>query len=317
MESSSKSLINDSVTLQSIRDFLASEKPANMTSTDVNQIVHLLSRKAQDHPIYDSQQTLSKVCACDVKTIVRSQKRLQKLGWLSRPQRRGRTCALSLNYENIPSEKAVQKLISQDAKALVSRYVDELRTKFIRKKFPKHWLGQQRVSAQWLLDRCSGNLELAEKIVKFAVSHPRLQNKAKKGLYELKGQWNRVRLVYDAEHPEAANQPVEAVEHSQTQPTPPQSLQLTPTYAVRRKIVHRGIGLRWDTLTNRIEDLVSGEVIADGEIPLRIMQAGLRQDMLSGQFQDFSTREPFAPDEIQERLMGTEVWQEERTMEEA
>lgn len=314
---SNRSLVGDTASLQSIRDLFASEKPPSINSVDIAQIVYLITHKAEEKEIFDSQQTVARALGCDVKTVVRSQKRLQKLGWIARPQRKGRTCALSLQFQNIPFEQTVRTIITQDAKTLSLRYMTALKGKGLRRKFPNAWLGRQYLSAQKILDRCTGSLELAEQIVTFAVMNPRLQNKARKSLYELHGQWPKVRATFDAAHPETANQPTQqpvpaAQPSRQTQPTPPpQSL---PAYTIRRT-AHPGVGLRWNAQTNRLEELMSGALITNGEIPTRISKAGLRRDLLSGQFQDFSTREPLTPDEIQERLMGTEVWQEERTME--
>jgi hypothetical protein len=54
----------------------------------------------------------------DAKTIKRSQARLEKIGWLSRPQRRGKTNALSLNYQNIPAERMLRLKITPDAQQI-------------------------------------------------------------------------------------------------------------------------------------------------------------------------------------------------------
>lgn len=324
----SSSLITDSVTNQSVRDFLNAEKPANITTVDVLQMVHFLLRKGQDHEIYDSQQTLSELCACDVRTIARSQQRLHSFGWLSRPQRRGRTNALSLNYEKIPSEKAVRVLITQDAKTLSSHYMNELRSKGIKRKFPNAWFARQHLSAQKIIDRCDGDLELATKIVKFAISNPRLQGKAKKSLYELVGAWLKVRATFDAVHPEYKTaepaQPimtVPSVQPEQPQPVQPEATQVSqPEQAAQqpsqpqaglRRPAHPGVGLRWNVQTNEVEDLTTGVVLWDGAIRQRLAQVGLRRDLLSKQFQDHGTYEYLSPDEVNLRLMGSDAWQRE------
>lgn len=289
-----------------------------------------MSRKAEDHEIFDSQQTIARAFGCDPQSIVRSQKRLQELGWLSRPQRRGRTNALSLNYENIPSEKAVQILVTQDARTLSLNYMTELENKGLKRKTSKHWFARQHFSAQKILNRCGENLELATKIVKFAIGHPRLVGKAKKSLYELNGAWSRVRSAYDTAHPETAEptqqtaQPILTVETPQPQAKAPVQLmpqvskpmpqtpapQSLPAYSIRRS-AHPGVGLRWDSRTNEVADLKTGAVIGDGEVHRRIISTGLRRDLLSGQFVRSDTYESLPPDEVNLRLMGSDAWQRE------
>jgi hypothetical protein len=325
MEKSS-SLITDSVTLQSLRDFLISEKPSSITPVDVLHVVHLITRKAEDHQIYDSQQTLARAFACDVKTVVRSQKRLEKLRWLSRPQRRGRTNALSLNYENIPSEKSVRTLVTQNARHLSARYQNDLRRMGLKKKFPKTWLERQFLSAQRILDKCDGDVDLAARIIGHALNNPRHRNKSKKSLYEVLGQWHKVKHSYDAEHPEhqaaeQANQPVQqpvqaAKTGSEPTPTPLRPSQPMLAYTIRNT-VHPGIGLRWNARTNQVEYLASGELAGDGEVHRRIIPAGLKRHLVTGEFVRASTYEPIPLDELQERLMGSEAWQRERLKEEA
>jgi hypothetical protein len=193
------SLISDSVTVKTLRDFLASPKPAGMTPVDVLHVIQLTLRKAEDHPIYDSQQTLARAFCCDDKTIVRSQKRLEKLKWLSRPQRKGRTNALSLNHENIPTETSLRTLVTADAKKLAAIYQRAL-MKAGRKRFPKFWLGQQFLSAQRILDRCDGDVQIAADIVTYAL-HARLYRaRAMKSLYTVLGAFPKIAAAYLAQH---------------------------------------------------------------------------------------------------------------------
>jgi hypothetical protein len=192
------SLITDSVTVKTLRDFLASPKPEGMTPVDVLHVIQLTLRKAEDHAIYDSQQTLAKAFCCDVKTIVRSQKRLEKLKWLSRPQRQGRTNALSLNHENIPTERTLQTLVTADAKKLAAIYQRAL-MKAGRKRFPKFWLSQQFLSAQRILDQCAGDVPTAADTITYAL-HARLYRlKATKSLYTLLAVFPKVAAAYTAQ----------------------------------------------------------------------------------------------------------------------
>jgi hypothetical protein len=194
-EKKSNSLISDKVTVQTLRDFLASPKPPAMTPVDILHVIQLTLRKAEDHPIFDSQQTLSQAFNVDAKTIVRSQQRLEKIGWLSRPQRRGRTNALSLNIENIPTEKVLRSLVTSEAKQISVRYQIALQ-KMGRKKFPKAWLARQFVSAQRILDTCGGDMDLVARLMTHALNTPQHRNKATKSLYELLGRWPKVVQSY-------------------------------------------------------------------------------------------------------------------------
>jgi hypothetical protein len=192
------SLISDSVTIQTLRDFLASEKPASMTPVDILHVIELTLRKAEDHAIFDSQQTLAKAFCCDRKTIIRSQQRLVKLKWLSRPKRKGRTNALSLNFENIPTERTLRSLITPDAGKLAHRYKVVLQ-KLGRRKFSRHWINAQTSSAQRILDQCGGDLEAATRLIEHALSNPKHRSKAKKSLYELFGKWSKIVQTYAAQ----------------------------------------------------------------------------------------------------------------------
>lgn len=196
---SGSNLLDDSHTLASIRSFLSAEKPPGIGPVDVLHIVHLLTRKAEDHEVFDSQQTLARAFSADVKTIVRSQKRLASPGvsWLSRPQRRGKTNALTLLHENLPLGEA-QVPVTPEARELAGRYQIALSKHFGRKKFPKGWLPQQFVSAQRILNRCDGDLAKARKIVGHALSTKAHAGRAKHSLYHLHGRWNKIMQTYAA-----------------------------------------------------------------------------------------------------------------------
>ena len=194
----SRSLISNTRTLETIRDFLSASKPPKMTPVDVLHICYLTLKKAEDHGITDSLQTLARAFGCDLKTVQRSQERLVKHGWLSRIRRRGRTSELSLNIENIPHEAALRVKITPEARQLALLYQLGLRKHFGRKKFPKYWLENQALSAQRILNECAGDLALARKILGHAVSHPLHRGKSKKSLYELFGRWPKIMVTYAA-----------------------------------------------------------------------------------------------------------------------
>jgi len=211
---SSTSLISDTVTVKTLRDFLAAPKPTGMTPVDILHVIQLTIRKAEDHEIFDAQKTLADAFCCDVKTIVRSQQRLAKLKWISRPQRKGRTNALSLNIANIPTERLLRTLITPTANELAMHYQRGLQRRG-RKKFPNAWFSQQTLSAQRILDRCGGDIRLAAIMIKHALDSPIHQRKAKKSLYELLGRWRKVEQTYGAENPAQLN-PIQVAQETST-----------------------------------------------------------------------------------------------------
>jgi len=185
---------DDATTLQIERKFLGSEKPSGIVPIDILQIVYLMTWKGEDHPLFPSQQTFARMFGVDAKTIQRSQQRLEKAGWLSRPQRRGKTNALSLRYENIPAEYSLQAKITPHAKQLALWYKQTLLR--YRKKFPAQWLSQQFVSASRILEMCSGDVELARKLIGFAMAHPRHYKRSRQSLYNLFGRWDHILKDY-------------------------------------------------------------------------------------------------------------------------
>jgi hypothetical protein len=187
-------VINDSTTLEGIRRFLAAEKPASLGPVDIAQMVIFMVRKAEDHDVYDSQQTLARMLNTDPRTIARSQKKLEAPGiaYISRPQRRGRTNAISIRYENVPGEEILRAKVTPEAKELSVRYKRALEQNFHRKKFPKTWLPQQFVSAQRILNLCSGDMDLARRVIGHALSDGPHKKKASQSLYNLLGRWPQI-----------------------------------------------------------------------------------------------------------------------------
>ena len=198
MKEDSTPLLSDGTALATIRNFLASEKPANITPLDILQMVHFMACKAEDHDTFYSQQTLARMFNADTRSIARSQQRLasDEIDWISRPQRRGKTSAISIKYQNVPAEEIIRLKISPDAPQLAFRYEQGLR-KMGRKKFPAHWLKQQFPSAQRILNDCNGDIELAARMIGYALSDPRHRKKAVQGLYHVCGRWRKIRESYE------------------------------------------------------------------------------------------------------------------------
>ena len=190
-------LNDDTTTLHTLRNFLSSAKPTSITPVDILLVAHLISRKAEDHPIYDSQQTLARMCNVNWRTIQRSLERLasKEIDWISSPQRRGKTNALSLKYMNIPAEDTLRLKLTADAKQVAFRYQQAMK-KFGRMKFPAQWLAQQFVSAQRILNACNGDMELAAQIVNHAINHQKYGQRSRQSLYHLYGLWPKVLTSY-------------------------------------------------------------------------------------------------------------------------
>lgn len=192
-------LLNNATTLDTIRNFLASEKPASITPLDILQMVHFMTVKAEDHDTFYSQQTLARMFNADTRSVARSQQRLAstEIDWVARPQRRGKTNAVSIKYSNVPAEEILRLKITPEAQNLAVRYQTALRKRG-RKKFPAHWLKQQFPSAQRILNDCSGDVELAAEMVGYALYDPHHRKKAMQGLYHTYGRWRKIEDAYAA-----------------------------------------------------------------------------------------------------------------------
>ena len=194
-----KNLLSNQVTVETIRNFLADEhKPTDLEPIDLLHMVYLMLRKAEDGGILDSQQLIARRLNCSVHTISRSQKRLaaSKLDYIARTRRKGRTSELSINIDKIPAEEPLRVMLSDDAARLAALYSIQLRTRRVRRKFPKHFVDLQKVSAQRILNTCSGNLELAQRMIEHSLDMPLHRGKASKSLYHLFGIWPKVQQSY-------------------------------------------------------------------------------------------------------------------------
>lgn len=191
----STSLIDSSTTNAVLLNFLSSPKPPGIGPLESCLVALLMLRKAEDHPVFDSQQTLAQMFGVSQRTIVRAQQELERIGWLSRPQRRGRTNSLSLNHENIPAEEPLRVKVTPQAGRLVIAYQTILQ-RMGRKRFPKHWLSQQKLSAQRMIDRCGGDGGLAVRILGHALGSPLHKKKSMKSLYDVLSRWHKITKTY-------------------------------------------------------------------------------------------------------------------------
>jgi hypothetical protein len=177
--------------------FLAAQKPTDITPVDVLVVVYLIQRRAFDHPISDSQYTISQRLGCDLRTIGRSLERLAspQVNWIARSKRQGRSDGLALIHANLPLAESERLRVTQDAKMLAGRYQMALQ-KAGRKRFPKGWLGQQCVSAQRILNYCAGDLTIARRMVGYAISTPMYKVAARQSLYHLLRRWKSIEASY-------------------------------------------------------------------------------------------------------------------------
>jgi len=187
---------DDTTTLETLRKFLSTQKDPQTTPVDVLQIIYLIAHKAEDHYACPSQQTLARSFGCDTRTILRSQERLARKGWIAATPRRGLTSMCSLNVEAIPAEEKLRSQVTDGARALAFRYQQALKKWTGRKRFPKLWLQHQFFNAQRMLDDCSGDVEKVAMLIGFALSRPEFHKKAAKSLYTLFARWQQVKTKY-------------------------------------------------------------------------------------------------------------------------
>jgi len=228
-------LLTDKLTVETIRNFLADEhKPQDLEPVDLLFMVYLMLRKAEDGGIQDSQQTLARRFGCSVKTIWRSQNRLKSKSnsdYIACVRRVGRTSEVSLNVENIPAEKSLRLLLSEEATRLAAWYKGELQKRH-RKKFPKRFTEQNTPTAQRILNDCGGNVDLAKRLLEFALGPSMYRKAAMNGLYKLFERWPKVKRSYAAYNPDLPSIP-----EPQSVPTPVPTVEnLTKIVAAKFKL---------------------------------------------------------------------------------
>lgn len=187
---------NDHMAMKVIGNLYASGEDPNtqqLDKIDISILVYLITRRCIDHEIYDSQDTIAKRVRSERKAVARSLKRLAHLGWITVGSvGPGRSKHLSLNVEKFPAAQPVHKLISENAKKLALAYEKRLRELRCLGRRPKNWWKRQWPSAQNLIDRCDGDAMRAASLIKFAIHHPNLNQRARTSLYHLKAIWPKV-----------------------------------------------------------------------------------------------------------------------------
>lgn len=225
------SLLTDKLTLEIIRNFLADEhKPQDLDPVDLLMVVYMMARKAEDGGITDSQQLIARRMNCSPLTIGRSQKRLKaKANYITCVRRKGRTSELTINAANIPAEEPLRILVTEEATRLAAWYKGELQKRH-RKKFQKRFTEHNAYTAQRILNDCGGDVDLAKRLIEFALDPGLYRKAAMQGLYRLYGKWPRLKNSYRAGNPESPPMP-------EPQPGIPESAptieNLTKTLAAR------------------------------------------------------------------------------------
>jgi hypothetical protein len=142
------------------RMFYSEAKPSNLLPVDLSVMTYLLLRRCTDHAIFDSYQTIAERVCVERKTVPESLDRLQRAGWIALGSRGpGRSKAVTINIDKFPAAQPVRDRITLEARVLVQEYVKEL-GKVGRRKFPKQWIPRQLPSAQRILTKCGGDVNL-------------------------------------------------------------------------------------------------------------------------------------------------------------
>ena len=209
-------VLDDGTALVTIRNFLAAEKPHALSPLDIGIMVHLLSRKAEDHEVYDSHLKMAEMFNTDIRTISRAMARLEEVGYISQRRRKGKTSLISVQYENVPSLDILRTKITDDARRIAKLYKDAV-VSLGRKKFPKNWFAQQFLSAQRILNNCNGDFARAGVLIAHAFESLKYRKKAMKSLYNVAAIWPALVRDYAKEQAaiEARKQAKERKEHAE------------------------------------------------------------------------------------------------------
>jgi hypothetical protein len=194
----SESLLDNHAAIEILqRLFFSEAKPSILRPVDLSVMAYLLLRRCADHAIFDSYQTIAERVCVERKAVQESLSRLQRVGWISLGGRGiGRSKAIAINLEAFPAAQPVRDKITPEAKALVQEYVKELH-KIGRRKFPKQWATRQLPSAQRILTKCGGDVNLAYYMMGFAFMHPDLRKRARTSVYHMVCIWPKIAKAYE------------------------------------------------------------------------------------------------------------------------
>jgi len=191
-----KLLSDNSIVEQLLNLYTSEEHPSKLQPIDIALVTYLVLRRTHDHEIFDSQLTIAQRLCSDRRAVAHSFDRLKSIKWISvRKRGRGMTDAIALNVESLPATRKLRQKITPEARELAERYQLALRALGPR-RFTKNWLSRQAANAQIILGFCDGNLELARRLVGFAIRKSRHQKKARISLYHARMVWSRIVQEY-------------------------------------------------------------------------------------------------------------------------
>ena len=158
--------LNDRTILDTLRRLDSpANRPASLFPIDISVMAYLVRRRAIDHEIVDSRQTLADAVGCQsLRTIDASLERLEKAGWISvRHRWNGNSNAIQVNVNTVPALAPVQRKVTKEAGQFAVWYKGELERSGFRKQVRrKNWLSRSELSAQRILNKCGGDVELAK-----------------------------------------------------------------------------------------------------------------------------------------------------------
>lgn len=190
-------LLDDHVQIDILqRMFFSETKPKILLPVDLAVATYLVLRRCVDHAIHDSHQTIAERVCVERKTIPESLDRLRRAGWITIGSRGiGRSKAITINFEKFPAAQPIRDRLTPEAKYLVKKYVEALQQTG-RRKFPKQWAARQLPSAQRILNKCGGDVNLAYRMMGFAFTYPDLRKRARTSVYHMVCIWHRVETAY-------------------------------------------------------------------------------------------------------------------------
>jgi len=183
--------------------YFSESKPKKLKPVDVALLTYLILRQAEDHFIFDSQETLGKRLGCERETVARSIDRLKRLGWIeveqrwefnAKTHRKTRTMyaplGLSINLEKLPTtaDRPTRIEPSEDAKDMAKQHTGILARNGMGSRYkrsPKRFERHQQHAAQRLIDEVGG-YDAAVEVFNFALEHPAHRKAALTSLYHIR-----------------------------------------------------------------------------------------------------------------------------------
>jgi hypothetical protein len=186
----------DSMMFRLLRDFNDGSKPMWAGAVEIGIVNLLLLRKAVDHPVKFSLSTLARSLGVSEASIRRAAKLLAARGWITTGSRKGLSKLWSVNIDRLPlADRSLPTKPKEIAVQLRKRYLNALVK--LKVKLPhKKQRGTQDWTAQKIINRCEDNIELAAKIIGFALGKEPWSKYARKDLQTLYSRWEGIEDAY-------------------------------------------------------------------------------------------------------------------------